>query len=190
MVASTTTQLGASAAAIPAGGNTTLTAAVKPTAGTGVPTGSVVFLDGTQTLCTGMLNASGAATCTSTFSQMGTHSVTASYGGDSGDLSSVSPAVAISVGADPSTTTLQASVNSVAANNPVTLLANVRPTVGSGTPTGSVTFLDGTTTLGTGTLSARGSATLTTSGLSVGIHTITATYAATATTSRAIRGRY
>ena len=116
------------------------------------------------------------ATCTSPFSQIGAHSVSASYGGDSGDLSSVSPAVAISVGADPSSTTLQASVNSVAANNPVTLLANVRPTVGSGTPTGTVTFLDGATPLGTGTLSVRGSATLTTSGLSVGIHTITATY--------------
>ena len=45
----------------------------------------------------------------------------------------------------------------------------------SGTPTGTVTFQDGETTLGTGTLSA-GQATFVTSGLSVAAHAITAVY--------------
>ena len=44
-----------------------------------------------------------------------------------------------------------------------------------GTPTGTVTFLDGATPLGTGTLTA-GVATLTTSTLAAGSHTITAAY--------------
>ena len=47
---------------------------------------------------------------------------------------------------------------------------------GSGTPTGTVTFMDGSTTLGTGTLNGSGVATFSTSGLSVGSHSITAVY--------------
>jgi hypothetical protein len=43
-------------------------------------------------------------------------------------------------------------------------------------PTGTVTFMDGTTALGTVTLSAGASASLTTSSLTVGNHTITVTY--------------
>jgi hypothetical protein len=46
----------------------------------------------------------------------------------------------------------------------------------AGTPTGTVTFKDGATTLGTGTLSA-GKATFVTSKLAVGSHSITASYA-------------
>ena len=47
---------------------------------------------------------------------------------------------------------------------------------GSGTPTGSVTFYDGTTILGTGSLRGSGTATFTTSSLAVGTHAITAVY--------------
>lgn len=47
---------------------------------------------------------------------------------------------------------------------------------GSGTPTGTVTFKDGTISLGTGTLNGSGVATFKTSSLSVGIHLITAVY--------------
>jgi hypothetical protein len=45
----------------------------------------------------------------------------------------------------------------------------------SGTPTGTVTFLDGTTTLGTGTLSS-GKATFQTSSLAAGVHNVTIAY--------------
>jgi len=45
-----------------------------------------------------------------------------------------------------------------------------------GTPTGTVTFLDGVTTLGTVTLNGSGVATLTTTALTVGPHLITASY--------------
>ena len=48
---------------------------------------------------------------------------------------------------------------------------------GAGTATGTVTFMDGATTLGTGTLNGvRRQATFTTSALSVGHHNITAVY--------------
>ena len=64
----------------------------------------------------------------------------------------------------------------------VTFTATVTPTSGSIVPTGSVTFLDGTTSIGTGTLSASGSgasavAKLTTGSLAAGTHSITASYA-------------
>lgn len=71
----------------------------------------------------------------------------------------------------------------------ITLTATVTPAVGNGTPTGTVTFMDGAATLGTGTLNA-GSATLATSTLSAGTHTITAVYSGdtgfTTSTSAAI----
>ncbi len=61
----------------------------------------------------------------------------------------------------------------------VTLTATVTAT-GAGAPTGTVTFLDGTTALGTGTLNANGLATLTTSALLAGTHKLTAVYAGNA----------
>jgi hypothetical protein len=65
------------------------------------------------------------------------------------------------------------SANPVLVQNAVTLTATVSSP--SGIPTGTVSFLDGTTPLGSGTLSG-GVATLTTSSLAVGTHSITAVY--------------
>jgi hypothetical protein len=56
----------------------------------------------------------------------------------------------------------------------VTFTATV--TSSAGTPTGDVAFMEGTVTLGTGTLDADGRAGFTTSTLAVGNHTITAAY--------------
>ena len=64
-------------------------------------------------------------------------------------------------------------LNPAFVQNPITLTATVTST--AGTPTGTVTFLDGTTPIGTGTLTA-GLATLTTSSLAAGSHSITAAY--------------
>ena len=47
---------------------------------------------------------------------------------------------------------------------------------GSGTPSGTVTFLDGGNTLGTGTLNGSGVATFSISSLTIGNHTITVSY--------------
>ncbi len=79
-----------------------------------------------------------------------------------------------------STTSLTSSVNSPGTyGQPVTFTAVVAPASGSGTPTGTVTFKDGTNTLGTGTLSVVNGvdqATFTTSSLAAGGHSITAVY--------------
>ena len=72
------------------------------------------------------------------------------------------------------TTTLTSSPNSSTSTLPVAFTASV--SAGSGTPTGTVTFLDGSSTLGTVALSS-GSATFTTSGgLTTGRHAIQAIY--------------
>ena len=60
---------------------------------------------------------------------------------------------------------------------PSVITATITPVApGAGTPTGSVSFFDGATLLGTGTLSV-GVATFTTSTLSVASHAVTAVYA-------------
>jgi hypothetical protein len=59
----------------------------------------------------------------------------------------------------------------------VTLSSTISGPAGSGAPSGTVTFSDGTTVLGTATLNSSGQAKLQTSALTtVGVHTITAAY--------------
>ena len=80
----------------------------------------------------------------------------------------------------PTSTTVTASVDPSVYGQAVTFTATVAAGVpGADTPTGVVTFLDGSATLGTGTLGISNgvtSATLSTNGLAAGSHTITASY--------------
>jgi len=69
---------------------------------------------------------------------------------------------------------LAASTSTPVLDNPITFTATV--TSSAGAPTGSVSFFDGSTALGSGTVSS-GVATFTTSSLTIGTHTITAVYA-------------
>jgi hypothetical protein len=85
------------------------------------------------------------------------------------------------INTQPTTTTLTSNTNPVFLSNSVTFTATVTPTSGSIVPTGTVTFYDGSTAIGTGTLSASGSgasavAKLTTTSLGMGSQAITATY--------------
>jgi hypothetical protein len=70
---------------------------------------------------------------------------------------------------------LSSSLNPAASGQPVTLTAIVTPTSGSGLPTGTVTFLSGSTTLAAVPLNG-GMATWSSSGLAVGSETITSSY--------------
>jgi hypothetical protein len=75
---------------------------------------------------------------------------------------------------------LKSSAGSVYVHKPVTFTATVTESVsGSGVPTGTVVFMDGSKAIGTVTLSS-GAAKLTTSSLTVGTHTITASYSGSA----------
>ena len=77
-------------------------------------------------------------------------------------------------GAAATTAAVTSSLNPVVAGQTVTFTGKI--TSSGGTPTGTVTFLDGTTKLGIGTL-ASGAATYATSSLIAGSHSITVSYA-------------
>jgi MBG domain (YGX type)/Bacterial Ig-like domain (group 3) len=76
------------------------------------------------------------------------------------------------------TTTVTADVTPQLVGQPVILTAQIAPPAPVGVPdaTGRVTFYEGTTVLGTGSVNSNGQATFTTSSLSLGSHTVTATY--------------
>ncbi|CAM2927583.1 Ig-like domain repeat protein [Saccharomonospora xinjiangensis] len=80
------------------------------------------------------------------------------------------------------TTTLTSSPNPSVLGQPVTFTATVTPdSPTTATPTGTVSFYDGATLLGTVPLNASGTATFTTTGLGVGAHDITAVYSGDST---------
>ncbi len=159
------------------GQSVTFTATIAP-AGTNAitPSGTVTFKDGSTTLGTRTLSG-GVATFTTSSLSVASHSITAVYAGDGNFTTSTSSALTQTVSKASTTTTL--TKNTTAAikfGQSVTFtakLAAVSP--GAGTPTGTVTFKDGSTTLGTRTLSS-GVATFTTTSLPVGSNSITAVY--------------
>ena len=93
-----------------------------------------------------------------------------------GGSSATSATSSATTGTTASTTKLTASATTVEQSASVTLTAVVSPTAA----TGKVTFYDGTTSLGTSTLSS-GAATFTTSFSTTGSHSLTATYAGSTT---------
>jgi hypothetical protein len=151
-----------------------LTATVKSGALHGA--GSVTFKNGTTTLGTGTLNSSGVATLTVSTLTVGAHSLTVVYAGNTNFLGSTSTAVSEVVNKAKTTTTLKSSANPATHGTAVTFTATVKPAF-TGNPSGSVTFKDGTTVLGTAAVSTTThQAKLTKSTLTVGTHNITAVY--------------
>jgi len=134
---------------------------------------SVSFLKGKTVLGTGALSGGSASFTTSTLPAI-TNSITAAYGGDSNFAGSTSNIVKQVVNKATTTTALTTSLNPSKVGQSVTFTASVTPEF-SGTPTGNVSFYDGTTLLKTVTLSG-GAAKYTTKALAHGAHTITATY--------------
>ena len=176
----TTTTLTSSQNPAKFGQGVTFTATVAATPpGTGTPTGTVTFLDGGSSIGTGTLDASGVATFSTSTLSVGNHTITANYGADptfATSTGSLTGNPQVIVKADTSTALTSISNPSVFGQS-VTFTATLSATApGAGTPSGTVTFLDGGSTIGSGTLTA-GVATLTSTTLSVGNHTITTTYA-------------
>src|SRR5437870_5373223 len=179
--ATTTTNLASSVNHSVFGQSVTFTATVTGSTTVANPTGTVNFLDGTTVIGSGTLSAT--APFTATFSTgglaVGTHSITAQYLGNTNFSGSTSSAVSQVVNKASTTTSLTSSVNPSVFGQSTTLTATVAVvSPGAGTPTGTVNFLDGTTVIGSGTLSATApfTATFSTGALSVATHSITATY--------------
>lgn len=173
----TSTKLTANPNPAVAGTPVTFTATVMATGSAPGPApGTVNFTDGATPIGTGTLDANGVATLTTSALTVGSHTITATYLGQNQFASSSASVVEVITPAPvlPTTTTLTSSLNPSQFTQNVTFTATV--TSSGGIPTGSVTFIDGGTTLGPGTLDATGVATLSTSTLAAGTHPITAAY--------------
>ena len=128
----------------------TFTATVTPVSpGGGVPTGTVTFFDGTQVLGTGTLVSPGVWTLATAALPPGPQSITFSYSGDANFAGSTSVAFSQSVLA-PSDTEVVPSMTVLTIGEPLTLVATVTAPASTGTPTGTITFVDVTTASGTG----------------------------------------
>jgi hypothetical protein len=148
------------------GQSVTFTVAVTPSAATG----TVQFLDGVTSLGTATV-AGGSASLEISSLAAGAHSITAVYSGDANDVASNSAAVAQTVNKLAVGVSLASSAKPSTYGQSVTFRAAVSPAAATGT----VQFLDGTTSLGTVTV-AGGSASLAISTLAVGAHFVTAVY--------------
>jgi len=146
-----------------------------------LPSGTVTFLDlgNSVVLGTAPLQGDGSATLTGvsgTHMIIGVQNVTATYNGDNSWSPSTSPNRSETV-LIPTATAVVSSVNPVNAHR--TLGFTVTVTSGSGTPTGSVTLADGSTSLGSSPVDGGGHAHFTVAALSPGVHTIGAAFTGT-----------
>jgi hypothetical protein len=147
-----------------------------------IPTGTVAFFDGATQIGSGTLDSSGKATVTIVgLSSLlaGSHSLTVQYSGDDDFDAATSPAIThVVTKADSSAvvaTIVGSSLNPSIYGDTVLLSVNVTSSVGI-QPTGTVTLVDGTTTLGTVTLDGSGNGALNVPTFSAGAHSIVATY--------------
>ncbi len=171
------TTLTISASSVVQGQPVTFTAQVTPASGSGTPGGSVTFIDGAHNLATVPVDASGQAKLTATNLPVGPHGIAAFYNGDAHfSASSASSSVSVSSTSLIATTTTLTGPSSASTGASITFTATVAPASGSVAPTGTVTFLDGSTSLGTATLNSSKVATFSTSALTAGSHSITAQY--------------
>lgn len=166
------------------GQQVTFTATIAPVApGAGSPTGTVNFLDGGNPIasCQNVALAAGQATCQTSALAVGNHTISVAYGGDTnfntsnGNMTG-NPQVVNKAGTSVGLTSSQ---NPSVFGQAVTFTATVAVTApGAGTPTGTVTFLDGGNPIAgcTNVALQTGQAQCQPASLSVGNHTITVTY--------------
>lgn len=160
------------------GQSVTFTATVTVTFGAGA-TGTVSFKQGATTLATSTLTAGKATFAISTL-HVGVHTITAVYNGSGTDLASTSLNFSQTVNRTTSTTSIASSLNPSIYGKPVTFTATVVSSHG-GSVSGIVTFKDGASILGTGTVNTTtNKASFTISTLSAGSHSITAAYGGSA----------
>ena len=167
--------------------STTLTSSLNPsiygqmitwtarvsTSGTIPPTGTVFFTWQAYSIGSATLNSSGVATLSSPYLNADPYQLAAVYYGDANSLGSTSPLLNQSVLQTTSAATITSSVNPSKVGQAVTFTSKITsPTV---IPKGPVTFMAGTTVLGTAQLSI-GKAIFKTSTLPAGSNAVKVTY--------------
>ncbi len=157
------------------GQSVTLTARVTPLAATG----TVQFrLDGADIGAPVALDATGRATFVTNVLTVGTHTVSARYGGSTNYLPRVSANLTLTVGKAASATVVTSSGSPAAPGTTVVFTATVTAVPpGAGTPSGTVQFrIDGVNVGAPAALNASGQAAYATSTISLGRHTVSAVY--------------
>jgi autotransporter-associated beta strand protein len=172
----TTTSVATSVSPSVYGQAVTFTATVTQASGSTIPSGTVTFTNGATTLGSGTLDSSGKASISlSSLAVGGPYTITASYVA-SGSFTASSGTINQTVNKATTTSTVSATPNPSVYGQSVTFTATVSTVApGVGSPSGTFSFFDGSTNLGSGTITA-GVATLTTSSLSTGAHSITVQY--------------
>lgn len=184
--APTATTISTSATPVTAGASFTLTATiatVTSNSGNGNIGGSVAFKDGVNTLGVATVGAGAtpnlaSASLALTNLPIGVHSIVAVFSGSSSYGGSSSASLREQVDIAATKITLTSAANPATAGAPLNIIATVIST-GGGVPTGPVSFFDGSTSLGIGTVDAHGIARLSVSGQfwAPGTHSLTAVYA-------------
>jgi hypothetical protein len=155
----------------------TFTATVTSNSG-GMPTRTVTFTNNGAALCTAVqLNGDGLAQCATSTLPVGTNAIAATYSGDQNFATSQGGLNQVVQSGTKLTPTVTLTANPLEVNQGNSVFFAV--TVGSYAglvPTGTVTFIDGTTPLATVTLDPSGDANYSNATLVVGQHSITATY--------------
>lgn len=174
----TVTHVTATPASSTVGQPVTFTAVVSGSGNT-TPTGDVDFVDTTTGIDLGVQPLSGgSASVIVTTLGVGSHTIRASYAGNAGFNPSAGTASAsVQSALSPTATQVTTTPQSSQLGQKVTITAIVAPTGATGTPTGSVDFVDTTTGIDLGTAAlSEGRATMTTSALAIGAHAIHASY--------------
>jgi Bacterial Ig-like domain (group 3) len=168
-----------------AGQPVTDTATVAPSSpSTATPSGTVSFTDdgspvpGCQSLSLPAVAPSQAA-CTETFGSGATHDIVATYSGDADNAGSTASLLQ-TLGQIPTVTAVASSTPSIVYGQSAVVTATITPSRSAAVdPSGTVTFSDGSSPLGTVDVSAAGgtaTASLDASTLLEGAHFVTATY--------------
>ena len=141
----------------------------------GTPTGTVTFMiGGTTAVGTATLSGGQAAFTTSSLPP-GSSGMTAVYSGDDQFASSTSTTLKQVVNKGTTTATLSSAPNPSTVGQPVTFTVSVACSIGIA-PTGTVSFMQGGTTLGVATLNTSGDGSFTTSTLSSRNNNVRAVY--------------
>jgi hypothetical protein len=163
-------------------GSLLVTATISPsTVLTTLPTGTVTFtFDGiTEVVGTVVSGSPATATATFTVPSAGTHSLQATYSGDTNYLASTAPAITLTVAKTaPAVVVTPATLVPTAGATLGVSASITAPSTSATAATGTVTFMLDGTAIGTGTVvsGSPSTASITTAALSAGSHTLQAIY--------------
>ncbi len=156
------------------GAPVTFTATVSPTVGAVVPTGTVEFFIDGASLGSGTLVDGSVSSVSVADLALGSHTITAVYSGDANFTGSTSGDLIQVVSPNNTTTLVTSDVNPSVYGDQITFTATVSAILGS--PTGTVEFFDGTSSLAGPLTVVGGSAGFNIATLGGGSHAITAVY--------------